>query len=124
MKKLKKILLIDDDDACNFLHQDLLETHQVANEVITCTSASEAWELLQEVEPDLILLDINMPVMSGLEFLEQLYPFEIRRCPVVLLSSSGHPRDFSQASDLKVDYYLLKPLTQESITLVLEQLFG
>lgn len=123
MKKLKKILLIDDDDACNFLHRYLLETQEVASEVITCTSASEAWELLQELKPDLIFLDINMPVMSGLEFLEQLYPFENRRCPVVLLSSSGHPRDISQASDLKVDYYLLKPLTEQSLNLVWHELF-
>jgi CheY-like chemotaxis protein len=123
MKKLKKILLVDDDDACNFLHQDLLETQQVASEVITCTSAMEAWELLQELQPDLILLDINMPVMSGLEFLQQLYPAENRSCPVVLLSSSGHPRDIAQAADLKVDYYLLKPLTPESIHVVLKHLF-
>jgi CheY-like chemotaxis protein len=123
MRKLNKILLVDDDEACNFLHQDLLETLQAATEVITCTSAKEAWEWLQQTKPDLLLLDINMPVMTGLEFLEQLYPVEARSCPVVLLSSSGHTRDVMKAADLKVDYYLLKPLTPESLQRLWQDVF-
>jgi len=69
---MNKILLIDDDAPTNFFNQYILKKHTINCEIVVKTNGLEALEYLEtEALPDLILLDINMPIMNGFEFLDQ-----------------------------------------------------
>lgn len=75
----------------------------------------------------LILLDVNMPVMGGLEFLEayQQLPADQRQAVVVaMLTTSVNPRDQQRAAGLPIAAYLTKPLTQQQVEQVLAQHFN
>jgi CheY-like chemotaxis protein len=123
----KQILLIDDDYVDNLLNKQILDRMYLAEEVVTCISGLEALVRVRESWPELMLLDINMPGMSGLEFLEELNLLELENEPaehvVVLLTSSNHPDDLTKAAELKANYYLVKPLTEEKIKKMLQRCF-
>ncbi len=123
MEKLSQILLVDDDYIDNFLNKRILEDMNVADEVLVCVGSVEARQWLNTHYPELIFLDINMPVMSGLELLETLHQVGIPECPVVILSSSSHPNDLAKAAELKVAYFLVKPLTQDKVRKMLDRCF-
>ena len=75
-KKLNCIVLIDDDEPTNFLHQLIIERYECTEQVIVFQHAREALRYISELregsylQPDLILLDINMPEMNGWEFMD------------------------------------------------------
>lgn len=133
MKQLDKILIVDDDLTSTFLVQMLLEDLQVATHIATATNGKEALDYIDahcEGEtktdqlapasfcPELILLDINMPVMNGFEFLEacrQRPCFKDNQVKVVMLSSSAAQIDIQQAKAYQVSEYIVKPLTEEKL---------
>jgi CheY-like chemotaxis protein len=124
----KQILLIDDDYVDNLLNKHLLVLMRLAEEVVTCTSGQEALLLVKERWPELMLVDINMPGMSGLELLSELNSIVPKNWPeeyaTVLLTSSNHSDDLTKAAELKADYYLVKPLTEEKIRKMLQRSFA
>lgn len=130
MQKLSSVLLVDDDPTNNFLNQRLLKRLNVAEQVVVVENGQEALALLQPVGdaaapsfPTLILLDIQMPIMNGIEFLQayQLLPLAHRRnTTVVVLSTSVDARDLSRLDDLPAAGRLNKPLTPEKITTMLQ----
>ena len=90
MKRLKKILLIDDDEITCFLEKSLLEDLEVAEEIVCIDGGHEALEYIQEClrsgsSPSLIFLDINMPGMDGFEFLERLDSLEVLKSGKLIL---------------------------------------
>jgi CheY-like chemotaxis protein len=133
MKKLEKILLIDDDEIANFYNQLIIEEMQIANNIVVKTNGAEALRFLEdqcflgdqssnEMCPEIIFLDVNMPVMNGLEFLEELNRKNhnhISSTCVVMLTSSNNTRDLEAAQKLGIRAYLNKPLTEEKIALLL-----
>lgn len=119
---LKKILIIDDDETTCFLNKILLEDMQVTEEVVCLYDAREAIELIKSIclsdaynesGPDLIFLDINMPIMNGFEFLEKIKQIEgigsLCSQRVVMYTSSKHPRDIERANSHGVLAYIQKP---------------
>jgi CheY-like chemotaxis protein len=82
----KRILLVDDTSQVLQTIQDVLESQ--GYEVVSCDLSADAWDLAREIDPGLILLDVNMPGMSGWEVLEvlRLAP-ETRHIPVVISSA-------------------------------------
>lgn len=76
--------------------------------------------------PQLIFLDINMPVMDGFEFLEAYEKLNISRegTIVVMLTTSQNPRDKEKIKNFKVADWLIKPLSEEAIQSVLEKHFN
>src|SRR5687767_9795306 len=138
MKELRGILLIDDDDANNFLNQRLLRKMGLDARVRVFLNSQAAFNYLYTItqenygpansdyfHPDLILLDINMPGLDGFEFLDlyQNLPATFRENTVlVLLSTSAHPADREQAETYQVPY-LTKPLTAEKLETVLKEYF-
>jgi CheY-like chemotaxis protein len=124
MEKLNQILLVDDDYVDNFLNKRILEEMNVADEVLVCVNSLEALQWLNTHYPELIFLDINMPVMNGLELLETLHQAGVPECPVVILSSSSHPDDLVKAAELKVAYFLVKPLTQDKVRKMMDRCFS
>jgi CheY-like chemotaxis protein len=106
-----RILVVDDSDVDQFLAELLIEDLDPSIEVRKAFDGQEALELLAgDNEPDLIILDINMPRMTGLEFLEQ-YSQHSKQVPVVVLSSSSLATDTSRALAHEcVKDYWTKPL--------------
>ncbi|WP_439881650.1 response regulator [Pontibacter sp. MBLB2868] len=127
MSKLK-IFIIDDDDLCLFLTQTLLELEEAALEVRSFLNAKSALQALEDDDfihlPDVILLDLNMPVMSGWEFLDALAGYGSRipaSCNVYILSSSVAPTDERRAKEYPiVSGYFQKPIESESIKRILQ----
>ncbi|MBO3270486.1 response regulator [Hymenobacter sp. NBH84] len=134
MEKLPCILLVDDDPVNNFLNQHLLENLAVADQLLVAQNGQEAFTLLQqhhqpedhEAYPALVLLDVNMPVMNGLEFLQayrQLPPAQQQALVIVMLTNSLQPQEIARAQQLHVADFLSKPLTREKIDTVLQTHF-
>ena len=116
-KKLKCILLIDDNPDDNFYHERVINKCNAAENVLAKTSGMEALDFLKsksdaDSPPELILLDINMPKMNGIEFLTELRADpQLKQTPVVILTTSSEDRDRVDAYNLNVAGYLLKPIT-------------
>jgi CheY-like chemotaxis protein len=128
MQKLSGVLLVDDDPTTNFLHEQLLRSLGVTDQCFVAENGAEALALLAEAgeapPPALVLLDVHMPVMDGIEFLEA-YRRPLSPLPVVIvLTTSMHTRDRDRLASLAVADYLVKPLTREKINALLQQHFG
>jgi response regulator RpfG family c-di-GMP phosphodiesterase len=109
-------LLIDDNYIDNFVSRKLLESSNFAKNVVVSQSPSEAVALLRNgtIKPDVIFLDIRMPLMSGFEFLDEYDKIDIDKSSIkiILLSSSFDPTDVKRASDNKhITKFIHKPLT-------------
>ena len=124
MRKLKSILLVDDDEATNFIHSLLLKEWDCVENIYTAMNGQEALDFLKTNEefrvgkPSIILLDINMPVMNGFEFLEAYadLPEEFKASIVVcMLTSSLHQKDQDKASGFSdLNNFINKPLDKEA----------
>ncbi len=127
MQKLPCVLLVDDDPTTNFLHQHLLLSLGVAERCIVAENGVEALTMLAEAQPEpvpsLVLLDVHMPVMDGIEFLEAYVRPPAPVPVIIILSSSTHPRDRSRLTGLPIDNWVSKPLTREKINDILQQHF-
>jgi CheY-like chemotaxis protein len=75
--------------------------------------------------PDLILLDINLPDISGIDLLTELKrDHKLSRIPVVMLTGSNVDDDIQKSYDLGASTYLVKPISKDALMLVIENLFG
>jgi len=134
MTKLTSVLLVDDDSTTNYLNKILLNRLQIAEQLLVAENGREALATLHQTCasqntncPSLILLDINMPVMNGIEFLEayQQLPLTQRQAiVVVLLTTSVSPRDLTRVKTLPIAGTLTKPLTEGKINALLAQYFS
>jgi len=126
MKKFNCVLLVDDDQVSNFLHRQVLEEMHIADHLHESCNGYEALSFVKEhcvpLEmtecPDLILLDIKIPVMNGFEFLEELKEYEKkmnRKLKVVIVSSSTNPQDREQSQTFPIDGYIDKPLSASKL---------
>lgn len=123
MEKFYNILIIDDDQVNNFLFSKMVQAVGISEKAEAVTSAQQGLVLLEEKIasgeplPQVIFLDINMPLMDGWEFLERYkeMPLSIRQqINLYMLSSSIYPEDISKAkSHEEVVDYITKPLTRE-----------
>jgi CheY-like chemotaxis protein len=116
---MKKVLLIDDDPVTNFINKKLIERSGLEIAIVIAESGREGLDILldssikREPFPDLIIVDVNMPVMNGFEFLESLHKIETGEFTakkIAILSSSSSRFDKARAHQLGVDSYLTKPM--------------
>ena len=115
-EKQLNILLVEDDDIDVMTVQRAFRKNNISNPLKVAGNGIEALEMLRggEIPPynRIILLDINMPRMDGIEFLRELRADpELRSTTVVVLTTSNEDRDRVQAYELNVAGYLLKPVT-------------
>jgi CheY-like chemotaxis protein len=127
MQKLSCILLVDDDPTTNFLHEQLLLSLGVTDLCLVAENGEEALALLAEADeplmPALVLLDVHMPVMGGVEFLEAYVQPATPPPVIVVLTTSVHPHDRSRLAELSVANCVTKPLTREKVNGLLQQHF-
>ena len=124
-----KIFIIDDDHSSNFLTEQMLLLEGVTHDIEVFLSVREAMDAFITVDsdstPDVILLDLNMPVMDGWEFLSMLAlqnPLIKDKCAIYILTSSLDPLDAARAEEnLIVTGLIRKPLQLEDINLIFSQ---
>jgi CheY-like chemotaxis protein len=133
MKKFNKVLLVEDQDIDAFLAEKVLFLADVADSISICRDGEEALAYIRDIcqqnnfnesVPELILLDINMPRMNGIEFLHELRQKYEKNFTVVILSSSENPQDVALSAKYNVDYYLVKPITEDKVKKMVERLFS
>ncbi len=114
--KMLNILLVEDDEVDVMNVRRAFKKNNICNPLWVAGNGVEGLEMLRgpEIPKDrrLILLDLNMPRMNGIEFLRQLrVDPEHRLTPVVVLTTSDDERDRVDAYNLNVSGYILKPVT-------------
>lgn len=118
MKKINKILLVDDDDVFNYIAKETIRHAGSTGEIVVTENGKKAYDYLIENNcPDLILLDINMPVMDGFQFLHELEEHVIcKESKVAILTTSGREEDREKAGSFsRVIDYIEKPISVEKI---------
>lgn len=118
------VMLIDDNEVDNMINQKLLENEKFARHIYTYTSGKGALEFFKNIDrnpdfpdeltPEAVFLDINMPIMNGFTFIDALHKLSDRitkRVKIYLLTQSADPQDMQHArkNKLVVDY-LVKPM--------------
>ena len=110
-----KVLIADDE-------QEVLElmAKKISSQgykVVTAHDGMEAWEKIQSKSPDVILLDLTMPKMDGLEVLKALrdHPPCEKWQPVIIVSARGELEDLQKGISLEAEHYLVKPCTIEDV---------
>ena len=126
-KKIR-ILLVEDNlvDAA-VTRQVLKHNHQT--DLILAANCKEALALLQSKSrsdlPQLILLDLNLPDISGIELLRRIKKDKsLYEIPVVILTMSNEDQDIQKSYDLGASSYLVKPISDEALMLVIKKLFS
>jgi CheY-like chemotaxis protein len=133
MPQVPSILLVDDDETTNFLNQALIKRAQITERVLVATNGLEAMQVLQATCtpastecPSLILLDVNMPVMNGIEFLEaykQSAAAQNQPSVIVLLTTTVLMRDLERVRQLPIASVLDKPLTSAKLQVLIDRHF-
>ncbi len=107
---MKKILLIEDTKALAENMSDILEN--LGFEVMIASNGKEAIDRLPRFKPDLVITDVVMPVMSGIEFTERLRTMPgYREIPVIMLSARATAQDIQTGLRAGASQYLTKPCT-------------
>ena len=134
MAQFYQAILVDDDPTCNFLNELWINYTQLAENTHSYTNADEALEFIQEQylnvpisrsPPDLLLLDIDLGITTGFEFLDRLSSLtDLAQLPIkiFILSSSMARQDLAQAKNYPLAGYFEKPLSEESIRQILQVL--
>ena len=128
-KKFYTVMLIDDNEIDNLINQKMIEAANITEHIFTHTGARSAIEFLKNIEkvddvakkilPDVIFLDIDMPLMDGFQFLDEfdkLSDGTKSKCKIVMLTSSINPQDVNKSKEYSyVKKYINKPLSQENL---------
>ncbi len=129
---IELVMLVDDNDTDNFISKRIIELTKFAENIVIRNSGKSALEYLDEEKdhdanlPNLIFLDINMPIVDGFVFLYEFgkFPEHIKKkSKVIILSSSDNKRDIDRI--VNNDYvitFLTKPLTADALANVRELL--
>ena len=122
MSQMNKILLVDDEPGVRESVQAYLE-YDADWKVDLASNANEAWELLQQETPDLIISDIMMPQVDGYQFLQKLREDpRFKHLPVVFLTARGMTSDRIQGYQAGCDAYLSKPFDPEELEAIVKNL--
>ena len=122
--KITSILVVDDDENDQFICEYTIRKFDPSIRVLKAFDGSEALDILHGETPDAIILDINMPVMNGFEFLDRYAEeFEVHAPVVAMLTSSHLGKDRERAMQYSfVKSYFEKPLQADHLRVMAELL--
>ncbi|MBF8965241.1 response regulator [Pontibacter sp. FD36] len=129
MNKIPCILLVDDDETTNYVNTLIIKKSGIVDEIMVALNGQQAHAIIQnhfskdnpERKSDIpliVLLDINMPIMDGLEFMEFFDSLEDRikeKVTVIVLTTSSHPNDLEKMYEYGVQGFINKPLQREEL---------
>mgnify|MGYP000893262231 FL=1 len=127
MNKSLKILLIEDDMIEVMKLKRVISTLKLKHTIIEGNNGEEALKLLSEKDnqPDIILLDLNMPKINGIEFLSILKRDEnLKYIPTVILTTSSNQKDLYECFKIGISGYILKPLKYEDYVNKIEKVLS
>lgn len=116
----KKILIIEDEEILLTLIEKKLTNN--GYKVFTALNGKDGFELIKQENPDLVLLDIIMPILDGfgvMESMNKTNDFNLKKIPVIIISNSGQPIEIDRAIKMGIKDYLIK--TNFNPTEVLEK---
>jgi len=122
--KISVLIADDNKEFCSILNDYLLNQKDI---VVTgiAKDGREALELIEEKQPDLVVLDIIMPHLDGLGVLERLNSMNLEKMPrVIVLSAVGQDKITQQAITLGADYYVVKPFDMDIFTKRIREMFS
>jgi CheY-like chemotaxis protein len=132
MKTIESLYLIDDDDTFQFLAQRTIEETKIVKQIRIFSNGKEAIDFLEktitnlELLPEVILLDLSMPIMDGWGFLENfllLKPRIGKKIYIYIVSSSINPSDLERAQAIsEVTDYVVKPITKDKFIALIKNL--
>lgn len=125
---LECILLLDDDQINNVVSKRVIQTMNIAKNVICLDNGEAGINFIKSYYkengslPELILLDVNMPIMDGFEFLENFNTLNFPVQPlIVVLTTSCSSKDVERMKELGIKKYINKPLSKENVMKILEE---
>lgn len=116
MAKSLNILLIEDDVIEVMKFYRVLKSLEFNHQIIEATNGEEALDILRkkEIVPDIIILDLNMPKLNGIEFLNILKADDaLKFIPAIILTTSNYHKDVMECYKIGIAGYILKPLKYE-----------
>jgi CheY-like chemotaxis protein len=116
-----KILIIDDETDLRELMKEVLE--EEGYQVFCAANGADGIQLNEEMNPDVILLDLRMPEMDGIETLRNIRKTD-GTVNVVILTGYGCPDTIRDAADLNVSEYLSKPFENRELSSIIGKAFG
>ncbi|MDP5060583.1 MAG: response regulator [Maribacter sp.] len=132
MDKSINVCIIDDDEVFQYTILHTLEAHKSVGNIMPFTDGAEAMTFFNEnldnldKLPDVIFLDVNMPVMDGYRFMDEytkIIPEVVKKITIYILSSSVDLVDFEKTKNLKeVSDYIIKPIREPQLTKILAEL--
>lgn len=135
MSPIKTLCLVDDDSIFRFLTQSVIKHTNLVNQVKAFANGLEALDFLKDGArqnpqdlPEVILLDLTMPVMDGWEFLEEYDRLHTRfrkKIPLYVVSSSISPADIEKSRAMNtVTDYIVKPITKDKVMDIISRMNG
>ncbi len=122
----QNILLIDDDHDDHEIFKNALEKISTDINCVSLTSAKDALARLngKELNPEIIFLDLNMPIMTGQEFLKEIKNSgELKQIPVIIFSTSSNPSTIAATRQLGASQFITKPDTLSQLVEILKPIF-
>ncbi|MDO9001323.1 MAG: response regulator [Bacteroidota bacterium] len=123
MKPINLVALIDDDEIVQFIESAVIKSTELVEKIKTFSNGEDAFNFLKansnnpDLLPEIILLDLNMPIMDGFEFLEKyivLSPKLGKKITIYVVSSSISQADIERVNQIsEVSDYIIKPITKE-----------
>ena len=123
MKKFNTVMLVDDNDTDNYISQRIMEISGFSDNILTNNNGKAALEYLEQHQndvtklPDIIFLDISMPIVDGYVFLYEFerYSQTVKdKCKVAILTSSDNKQDIDRMSGNEFVFkYVIKPITED-----------
>lgn len=133
MKKISNVLLIDDDDISNFLTTTVIKSTNLVNHIEVCNNGFAVLTYLKNhlestgTVPDLILLDLDMPEIDGIDFLKAYRETinYVKASVIIILSTSENLRDSEKVKKYpEVEVHLNKPLKKECFQFIIDKYFS
>ncbi len=115
------VLFVDDNESIRKLYQRLLEKH--VNHFYIARNGHHGLELYQQHKPDLVITDINMPVMDGLEMVREIKNLD-PNAKIVVMSAYNVKENFIESINLGVDGYLMKPVEAKKLLSLIDEFAG